>query len=379
MTLYGLYAKRYKLTIGYVAFYALILAALNFGVVAILGRYGSYLPFAVGGYLSSDMLGVSYVYTLVALSGITLCLFLSPAALRLDAAYNNQWYLLSKCGFTPTGMVNSRVLLALVSVIGVYLLGFAIDLGVGALLLFSFSTGALLLVGRLAAIGVLCLLCILLVPMAVSTLLRAKFPIGLCALLVAAGLGLYLATEDFFNSAAQESLQASVVRLTSFSVPCLALLTIVLCGASVLLIYLRSQKRILNYEEPELDENALVALGIEADTLVLERGAHKYDVVISGPEVNGEEDRDIEIPRLSREDADIPEEEDAPQEADEAPEPRKRGLFGRRDEDAEADDEEEDEVDDEDEDEDDERPRRRGLFGRRRRDDEDEEEDEEDE
>ncbi|MEA5051782.1 MAG: hypothetical protein VB021_09990 [Oscillospiraceae bacterium] len=396
MTLYDFYARRFKLTIGYIAFYALILAALNFGIVTILGRYGSYMPFIVADYLSNDMLGVAYVYTIVALGITTLSLFFSPAALRFDAMFSNRWYLLAKYGYPAGSMASCRVALALLSGIGVYLLGLVLTLGVGSLLLFSFSAGSLTLVARLAAIAVMYLLCVLLVPMAMSTVARGKFAVMLIVLAVGAGLFLYMAYEGFFNSAARESLEASIAQLTGFGLPCMALITLILAGGSLALIFANAKKRVQTYEEPELDEQALISLGIGADTLVLERGAHKYEVVISGPEINDEEDVEIDIPRLTREEEDddaqggseddtrsLSAGEEDPQE--ELPRKR-RGLFGRR-RDEEGDDEEEDSEEDEDADQDEdededeqeeERPRkRRGLFGRRRNEDDDEPDEEE--
>lgn len=327
-SLYGLFAKRYKATLGYVIFYGFVLAAVSFGIASILARYSPYLPFVVAEYIYNDMSGVMYVYVLTALALITLSMIFVPAILCVDGLSNNRWYLFYKMGLGTSRIVFNRLLLAVLASILSFTFGFVFMLGVGSFTLFSFSSADISLLVRLFAIAVMYLLCITVVPLAVTTSLSKKIIASLSVLVTGLVLLFYFYSCGFFDTSTPETFSASIHKLTSFGIPCLALITLVVLAAFLTWLFANSSKRAQVYVEDEIDEELLPELGIEKDMLVLEKGTHKFNVVISGPDVYGE-NRNIAIPKLAAEerydDYDEPEEyeddeEDTEnEEADEKP------------------------------------------------------------
>ena len=317
-TLYGLFAKRYKASLGYLIFYGFILAAISFGIVSIFARYNPYLPFVVAEYLYSDMAGAMYIYLLTALCLITLSMVFSPAILCVDGISNNRWYLFSKMGIGTSRIVFNRLILAVLSAVLSFTFGFIILLAVGSFTLFPFSSAELITVIKLFAIGVMFLLNLVVVPLAVTTSLNKKIIASLCVLVMSLALTFYLYTCGFFDTSTFETFSAGVNELTSFGVPCLILITVVVLIAFLCWLFLNSSKRSQVYAEDEIDEELLPDLGIESDMLVLERGAHKYNVVISGPDIFGENVR-IDIPKLTAEETYDDYDEDEPEEDEDEP------------------------------------------------------------
>lgn len=374
-----LFAKRYRATFGYNVFYGFILAAVAFGVVSILKRYSPYFSFVVAQFIYSEMAGVAYVYTASSLVMIILAMFFFPSLLCLDGISNNRWYLFSKLGISTNSIVVNRLLVGLGSSILSFVIGFVLIMALGSFTLFSFSLSSIGFVVKLVIIALAFIVDLLILPMAISTTINKKFAVSLSVLVIGLGLSFYIYKQGFFEAVSLEALSAGIDGVFSFGIPSLLLISVVIIAISLVWLFTNSAKRSQVYIEDELDEDMLSDLGIDSDVVVLEKGSHKYNVVISGPEIHGESPHSVAIPKLEAEDSYDDYDED--EEDEEAPRAKRRSQKSRKAQIEETDeDENEDENEDEEDDEDDEDEevrgtKKRSLFGRRRSaDDEDSEE-----
>ncbi len=335
--------KRFRLSIGYSGFYALGLAAIVLAVTKLAaGSLGAFPEF-----LSYGPFGQLFFYNLLVFFVLTIYLIALPGMLIFDGIPTNRWNLYYKNGIGINTLIFNKLLFCVGSLARIYALGLAPILAVGFLTA-NGSAATILDLVLCALLGVCILLAVVMPALFFGSFLYNRFAVGPLVLLGAAGTGLLLWRAGYFNAADEASAITAVRALMlpaplSLSVIAIACLLLFSLGA-----FLFASSKARSYDVEELDDEALIALGVTRDMMVYERDGEDFEVAISGPEVFGI-DEELEEPDFTEIRAAYGDEDEEPvpaQKAKKEKKPKKEKKSRRRR------DEEEDEANEVDEDED---------------------------
>ncbi len=291
--------RRFNLSAGYMIFYALMLTAVTVGITQVLASTRLSFGVVAPEFLYSTPLGLIYVYNIVCFAVFAIGTVAFPSYVRLDELQNNRWYMLSKMGIPVSTLVTSRIAVAFVGVLRIYLLGFALTLGISLVI----SGFALTGVGYLAlsfAAGVLCAVLVISPLFLLSSLVGGRLVLSLCAVVLAALAGLLMHLCGYFSPDSYEAVAAATARLVSLSPTGLLLCSVILGAACLFGAVSVCTKKCGAYNIEELDADALISLDVRPELLILEKGQKGYSVAISGPEVNNA-DIDLPLPQISEE------------------------------------------------------------------------------
>lgn len=324
--------KRNKQSIGYTIFYSVLLAGLTVAITFVLAAYAGSLPIVVPRFLYDSIVGILYVYNAVSLVLIWLTAFLFPRPYQFQSLADNSWNMLYKFGVKPGKLARGKINGNVFSQLFTYIIGFAFS-GVFAYLKSSDRTLNIKLIAFLALVGIFSVLIIVMPTIATGAITRGRIGLRLVILLVGAFVGYLLYSNGYHLCASVDDIAASTAKLISLNPLGLVLIGVVFSILFPIIALSSAVSRIKDYNVEDQDEDDLIDLGINSDTLVLTRGRSRYLVAISGPDINGS-DTDIEIPPLDDDDGfDYSEPESKPSKK------KKRSRRKNRDDDDEDDEE----------------------------------------
>lgn len=327
--------KRNRQSLGYSIFYGVLLAGITAGAVFFLTASAGSLPVAVPRFLYDSIPGILYTYNAVALVLMWLTAFLFPRPYYIKALRDNSWNMLYKFGVRPGRLAGARIRGNILSQLVTYGFGFALAAAF-AYLLSSDRAVDIMLIGYLALVGVFSILIMLMPVVAMGAMSRGKFVLRLGILLVGGILAYLLYFNAYHVCAELADIAASTQKLISLSPTGLVLVAALFCILFPIITTVAVSSRVRQYNVEDQDEEDLVDLGITGNMLVLTRGRSRYNVAISGPDINGV-DTALHIPPLRDDEPDAYYEAsvDMPEsgEAQSGQKKKKRGKKSRRDED----------------------------------------------
>lgn len=281
--------KRFRLTIGHSAIYAVVLAAVALAVCKFAaGSLGAFPAF-----LSAGPFGAVYFYNLLIYFALTIYLAVFPGMLIFDGIPTNRWNLYFKSGIGIPALIFNKLLFCVGSLLRIYALGLVPVAAVGFLT--AGGTGATALEVLLCTVLGVCLVLAVVMPaLFFGSFLYRRLVVGALAVVGAAASGFLLWRGGYFSASDEAAAIAAVRSLVmpaplSLSVVAVAFLILFGLGA-----YLFASSRAKNYDVEELDDEALIALGVTKDMVVYERDGDDFEVAISGPEVFGLEEEQAE-------------------------------------------------------------------------------------
>ena len=274
--------KRFRLSIVYSAFYALCLAVIALAVSKLAAGALGALP----EFLSFGPFGQLYLYNILVYFVLTVYLIALPGMLIFDGIPTNRWNLYCKGGISVNALIFNKLLFCLGSLVRIYALGLVPVLAVGFLT--ASGSAATILDLLLAALLGVCILLVVVMPaLFFASFLYNRFAVGALVLVGAAGAGALLWRAGYFGAADEAAGIAAVRALIlpaplSLSVIAIACLLLFSLGA-----FLFASSKARGYEVEELDDDALIALGVTRDMMIYERDGDEFEVAISGPDVHG--------------------------------------------------------------------------------------------
>ncbi len=289
--------KRHKMTIGYLVFYAVLLALVSMGLSFLLGGIAGTVSFAIPKFIYSSILGMLYLYNMVSLVLMWLFALIFPGPYQFKGLEDNSWNMLYKLNVNPRGLVLNKIRVCVFSNLATYLLGFLLAVGIGFLKSADRAIDVQTIL-FMALIGILVLLLVIMPTLAVGALTKGKLLLSLSVFLTGAIAAFLLYSCGYFNCASVEDVVASAAKLISLSplglliIPGLALIVFPIVTLTTAVSRARS------YNIEELNDDMLKSLGVEDNMLILEEGRNRYNVAISGPDVN-DADFDIEVPAMA--------------------------------------------------------------------------------
>ncbi len=303
--------KKYRLGVGYIFFYALLLAGATLGFSFFLSMSAGSVSFAIPLFLYGSLTGFLYVYTYVALVAFTLFLFLVPGSFQFTGLTDNSWNLLQKFGVEIRSLILNKLRISVLSRLAIYLLGFLFSFLLG--FLFSEDRSfAVLQVLSLFLVGFLPILMMVTAGVALGAMTKGKSALRLVILGASAIAGFLLYYNGYFVCSDITNVQTSTARLISANPLGLVIIALIFAIVFPILTFTSARARVSQYNTEELDNETLVQLGIRDNMLILERGRTKYNVAISGPVIH-DTDYDIPVPSLDTQ-ADNPDEWDTAQQ-----------------------------------------------------------------
>ena len=292
--------KRHHLTIGYTLFYSAVLALVTLLVCKAAAGHFSVLP----SFLGASPFGVLYFYNILVYVTLSVGLILCPLMLMFDGLPTNRWNLYYKNGIAPAKLIFNKLLFCVGSLLRVYALGALLAFVVGFLTRGTTGTGVGDLV-RVFLLGAAIVLLLVMPALFFAVFLYNRFLVSLFVALSSVGVFFLLHAYHYFSAPDETAAIAAVRALGGFSptgavVPAVALLLIFSGG-----MFLFAVPRVRSYNTEELDDEALIQLGISKNVMVYEKDGSDYEVAISGPEVNGLAD-EPELPDFADEEAPAP-------------------------------------------------------------------------
>ncbi len=249
-------------------------------VLALLARASllSFLPYSLG----EGSFGIAYLCMILSLAASALWLIIDPRPLMLDTLRSNALNLYYKLGSRPRPLALVRPSVVLWGLLRVYLTAFALSALAGLALGGLGSVADILIALLLGLCGIITLVCPALLTGAIS------FNRLLSSLTVALSAGVFFAALRISGALAPlDGLSfADAGYLKTLLLPLVvALISALLGGAGVMLC----SKKLVRYDEEELDDDDLMSLGVTEDIAVYTRGGNRCTVVISGAELMGGE------------------------------------------------------------------------------------------
>lgn len=291
--------KRHRLTIGYLVFYAVMLALITVGLSLLLRGAAGSIDVNIPPFLYNSLLGLLYIYNSIAIVLRFLFFIIFPGVFQFKGLKDNSWNMLYKMDVRPGGLAMNRIQICIFSNLGIYLFGFILTAGIGFLLAGDMGAGGMMTIMMLALAGILALLLVMSVTLAVGTFTTGTILIRLSALLCS-GLVVFCAYQcGYFLCADAQDIVNSTNKLISFNPLGLLLLPLALAAIFIPVALSTASARAKNYNTEELDDELLISLGIAENILLLEEGHNRYVVAISGPRINNA-DFDIEVPEMNQ-------------------------------------------------------------------------------
>lgn len=295
--------KRHNLTIGYIVFYSATLTLVSMGLSFLLGGTAGTVSFNIPRFLYDSVIGMLFIYNVVAIILQWLFAVIAPGVYQFKELSNNSWNMLYKMDVKPTGLALNKLRVCVFSNLAIYLLGFLFSVGIG-FLKSSDRSPDIKTVIFLALIGILSLLVFITPTLAVGAISKGKLFLRL-TLLACGGLVFFLLYScGYLNCAELEDIAASTSKLISLNPLGLVIVPVLFTIVFPIITISTATSRARNYNIEELDDELLVSLGVAENMLVLEEGRNRFNVAISGPDVN-DADFDIEVPDLMPEPADV--------------------------------------------------------------------------
>lgn len=248
-------------------------------ILALLTRASllTFLPNTLG----KGSFGTVYLCTILTLAACSLWLIIDPRPLMLDTLRSNALNLYHKLGSRPLPLALVRPSVVLWALLRVYLAAFALSALVG-LALGPFGSVADILTALLLGIcGIITLVCpallagVLVYSRPISSLVVA---LSAAAFFVALRISGAFAPLDGLSFADAGYLKTLLLPLI------LALISALLGGASVVIC----SKKLTRYDEEELDDEALMSLGVTDNIAVYAQVGRRCTAIISGAELAGE-------------------------------------------------------------------------------------------
>jgi hypothetical protein len=288
--------KNHKLSFGYLVFYSVLLSLLTLGLSFLLGGIAGTVRYTIPGFLYDSIIGMLYVYNAVALVFQWLFALLFPGVYQFKGLSDNSWNMLYKMDVKPGRLAMNKLRVCIFSNLGIYLMGFILAFGIG-FLKSSDKSMDIMTVLLLAACGIMALLTLITPTLAVGAATKGKTPLRL-SILVAGGLVAFsIYSCGYFNCAAVSDITTSTGNLISLNPLGLLLIPALFAIVFPIITLSTASARAKNYNIEELDDELLVSLGVAENMLVLEEGRNRYNVAISGPDVN-DADFDIQVPEM---------------------------------------------------------------------------------
>ncbi len=283
--------KRFRFTIVPSLIYAGALSVISLGL-ALLTNLS--LPIYLPEFLRSGPFGLAYIYTNCCFAALTIYLAINPSLVMHDGLRDNSWNMYIKFGVKPAALELNKLLVCLCAVLRVYAIGYALTCGIGFLMRNDSAVAGIVDLLLLAVLGALGLIVILLPAYGVSVFTSNGIIIRLLVVVSAAAM-LFLLERGgyyFFMDEGYHILTVNDILTPSpTSLSLIAPVVLLIFGALAMIF---SRRRAMRYEVEALGEEELKTLGITRDTVIYERNSGRYDVVISGPEVHGVEDAQVQ-------------------------------------------------------------------------------------
>jgi hypothetical protein len=238
-----------------------------------------------------------YIYNCVALVLLWFFTFLFPGPFQFTGLSDNSWNMLYKLNVKPGGLVANKINICIFSFLGAYLMGFLISTGAGYLKSSDKSIDVMFVI-FMALVGILSLLVFITPTLFVGAISRGKALLRV-TVLVSGGLAVFFAYScGYFECAKIEDVENSISALISFNPLGLVIIPAVFTIVFPIIAYSSAVSRARSYNVEELDDDILLSLGVADDMLVLEEGRNKFNVTISGPDLN-DADFSIEAPDMT--------------------------------------------------------------------------------
>lgn len=271
---------RFGLTIARSAIFAAAAAVVSV-LAALISRLGifGFLPSALG----EGPFGTCAFCVLIFTVGCGVWLLAKPAAAVLDTLKNNTLNLCYKLGARPDRLATARPVVVIGGVLRIYCAAFALSAAAG--LLFGtddFASIAHILL--LFAVGLGCVLFVLSTCLLAGTLAPRPLSVRIIAA-AAAAVALALAVVSGFVGARDG--EELALGLVSFAWPwCAAVFLPMIIGCCAACV-LTAKKRLVEYNELELDYGDLAALGLTGDMELYEREGEGLSILVSGAQLGG--------------------------------------------------------------------------------------------
>lgn len=288
--------KRHKMTIGYLAFYALVLALVSMGISFLLGGTAGTSTVPIPKFLYNSVLGMLYIYNAVALVFQWLFAFLLPGPYQFKGLADNSWNMLYKLNVNPRGLTLNKIRVCIFSSLATYLIGFLVATGIG-FLKSADKTMDIKSTIFMALIGIFALLLVTTPTLAVGALTKGKALLRLTIFATGGIVAFLMYSCDYYNCSTMDDVVVSASKLISLNPLGLVILPVLFVIIFPIVTLSIAVSRARNYNIEELDDDLLKSLGVEENMLVLEEGRNRYNVAISGPDIN-DADFDIEVPSM---------------------------------------------------------------------------------
>ena len=293
---FGYNLRCYNLTLGYAIFYAVIFAGLTLAVSRVFASTSFSFGIVAPEFLYSSHLGLLYIYNIIVIPVYAVVTIIFPVYLQLPELDNNRWYVYSKFGISASSLAVSKFMSALVGILRIYIIGFALTFLISLAVLGA--TGlSIVAIGLTLAVGILSVLITMCPLFLLGSFSHGKFIMSLGVIVMSGLLAFILYYNGYLSPESYDTVLTSTKSLVSLSPTGLLLMAVAFAVICIPLSVSISGKRSASYNIEELDSDTLVALDVRSDILILEKGRKGYNVAISGPRVN-DSDVDIPVPEL---------------------------------------------------------------------------------
>ena len=283
-TRFGLGLGRNAICAGVIVLLCLLLALLaHIGI-------GEALP----QYLGGGSFGTCYFCAIVSTVGCGLWLIIKPGVAVQDTLKSNTLNLYYKMGAGRNHLAVVRLEVAIFGMLRIYIAAFAVCVGAGFLFGRDDFASALHILLLFSA-GLCGIMMILTPTLLAGTIAMRPLVVRIVAVVMLAAVLMIMLAAGFIGMAENgEEAADALVTLMKPSITSLTLVAAVITSACAIATVAFTEKRLVEYNEQELDYGDLTALGVTGDMEIYERDGEGLTMLISGAQLADAEDATTE-------------------------------------------------------------------------------------